>query len=241
MSEVQNKIELSQSTIATIKKLSQINQTLKLLGDSDTLRSKSESNVMFCYAPIEDKFPRDFHIYDVREFLSVVNIIENPILDFTNDKFVIVRSKDGKQKLRYLESAAQFVTSFTTKEPKLESVDFEVAVTEAQFKSVITAANTMRLEYIGFIGDGDKISIVAFNKNNGDEVETNTFSIELGDSDTDQPFRMFYKLETHKVDVLQGEGSLKFAVSSRLVSKVDTESKKTVFITMDKKSTFGTD
>lgn len=235
----QNVIELKQTTIETLKRISKVNQSIRLVKDSKELKSKSQTGVMFCIAPIEDTWPRDFNIYNVNEFLSVLDIVETPELDFSSDKYVTIRSKDGKQKLRYLESAPEYITSYTDKIPPMAGSDIEVTVTENQFKSIIKAAQTMNLEYVGFVGDGDKVSITAFNKNNGDNADTNTFSIELGDSSTDQTFKMYYKLKVHEIDILQGEGSLEFSISSRKISKVKTESSKTFYITMDPKSEFG--
>ncbi len=80
-------------------------------------------------------------------------------------------------------------------------------------------------------------SISAFNKNNGDGKDTNNFNNEL--VECDQTFRMFYKLDTHNIQVLLGEGDLTVTIDGkRKVSKVETQTGKILWIAFDAKSDF---
>ncbi len=186
---------------------------------------------------IPEIFPRDFHVYDLREFNSVVNIVNDPMFDFTSDKFVVIKSSDGKQKLRYIEAEPELIESYIDKDLPLDKIDLTVEVTGQQLTSVLKGAHTMKLAYVGLIGDRQTIQIAAFNKNDGDENETNNFNIEVGE--TESLFRLFYKLEVHKLGVVEGEGALKFEINSKKkVSRITTESGKTFWIALDTKSTF---
>jgi hypothetical protein len=231
------KLNLSKQTIDTLKKVYEVNQGIKFVEGDKTLKVKSTDNTLLMHAPIDEEFPRDFYVYNLREFLSVLSIIEDPTLDFSNDQFMTVTSKDGKQKLRYLESDPQFVTSYTDKEPRVPSTEFIADVTADQFASVMKAAQTMRLEFVGFVCDGSTITLTAFNRNNGDQAITNNFAIEMGDHDT--PFEMFYKLDSQNIGVLLGEGDLSFEVSEKKISKVSTDSGKTFWIAMNANSKYG--
>lgn len=242
---------ISTETLNIFKALFNIDQSLKVAHDQvetktdddgnekqvTVLRTKSLNKTMMARVEIDEIFPRDFHLYDLREFISVVGIVNEPQFDFSNDKYVVIKSKDGKQKLRYLEANPDLITSFISKDLTLSSEDAEIVVTEQQFKSVMTASQTMKLEYIGFIGDGETISLSAFNKNNGDNKDTNNFNIELVESDLNM--RMFYKTDVHNIAVLQGEGDLLFTIDvKRKVSKVETQTGKTFLIAFDSKSEF---
>ena len=230
-------MKLSKETIDTLKKVYEVNQSVKFVEGENIIKVKSTDNTLLMHAPIDEEFPRDFHVYDLREFLSVLSIIQEPNLDFSDDKFMKVVSEDGKQKLRYLEADPQFVQSYTNKEPKLPEIDFTVEVTENQFSSVMKAAQTMKLENVGFVCDGENITLSAFNKNNGDNKTTNNFSVDLAEGD--EVFQMFYKIDSQNVGVLLGEGDLTFEVSSKKISKVTTKSGKTFWIAMNANSTYG--
>lgn len=227
-------MKMSKQTMETLKKVYEVNQSVKFIEDDKVIKVKSTDNTLLMHAPIEEAFPRDFHVYDLREFLSVLSIIQEPILDFSDPKFLKIESEDKKQKLRYLESDEQFVKSYTDKEPNIPESDFIVNVSEEQFASVMKAAQTMKLDFVGFVSDGSTISLSAFNKNNGDESTTNNFSIDLIESE--DVFKMFYKIDSQNISVLLGEGDLLFEVSYKKISKIHTKTGKTFWIAMNANS-----
>lgn len=246
-----NTMKLSNETLTVFKKLYDIDQSLKINHEKvetstdaegnesqvTVLRVKSQNQTMMARVEVSEEFPRDIHIYDLREFISVVGIVNEPVFDFSDDKFVVIKSSDNKQKLRYLEANPDLITSYVDKDLQLSQTDAEVVVTEQQFKSVLSAAHTMKLEYIGFISDGETLSITAFNRNNGDNKETNNFNTELTECDSE--FKMFYKLDVQNIQVLQGEGDLMFSIDGkRKVSKIESQSGKVFWVSFDSKSEF---
>lgn len=225
-------IKLSKETVDTLSRVFEVNQSVRLIKDADILKVKSIDGTALVHAPLADKFPRTFNIYDVSEFLSVLKIIDNPILDFSNDSFVEIRSEDGKQKIRYIESDEEYVTSYTDKMPNMGDPDIQIQVSEQQFTSVMKAAKTMKLDFVGFVANGEKVSLSAFKKNNEtDNDQTNLFSIEL--METDETFEMFYKLESQNISVLEGEGDLVFYITKGKISKIETASGKTFWLAMN--------
>lgn len=243
-----NNITLSKDTLDNFKALYEVDQSLRIdhsmtvdgeNGEKFTvLRSKTFNNTTMARVEIPEIFPRDVNIYDLREFISVISIVEDPILDLSNDKFIVIKSADGKQKLRYIEANPDLINSYSPKEPTLTNEDVQIFITEAQFKSVLTAAQTLRFEYIGFVGDGENIILTAYNKNSGDDQETNTYSITV--AETDKNFRMVYKLALQNVTILAGEGDLLFTIDgSRKISSVQTATNKKYWISFDASSEFG--
>lgn len=244
-------ISISNETIAIFKALYNIDQSLKVSADTveqktdedgnthdvTVLRTKSLNKTMMARVEVPEQFPRDFHIYDLREFISVVGIVKEPVFDFSNDNYIVIKSADSKQKLRYVEANPILIKSFIDYDLQLKNEDVEITITEQQFKSVLSAAHTMKLEYVGFAADGESLSLTAFNKNNGDNNNTNYFSIELTESD--EEFNMYYKLDVHNIQVLNGEGDLKFTIDGKSkISKVETQSGKTFWIAFDSKSEY---
>lgn len=226
-----NEVRLSKADIDTLKSLYPINQTLKIVGGDNHLKTINEQRSVACETDMEAVLPRTFCIYDLREFISVLNIIENPVLDFSNDKFVVVKSEDGKQKLRYLDGAANLINSYFEKDFKLPSEDIEVNVSAQQLKAVMNAAQTLKLGYIGFRSVDGVIMLSAFDRNNGSGEETNGYSVEVGET-TDE-FDMFYKAEA--LTILDGD--CKFEISARKISKV-TNGAKVFWMSLDANSTF---
>lgn len=227
-----SEIRLSKETIDTLKSLYAINQTLKIVADNTEIRTVNDQKTCACITSIAEALPRTFCIYDLREFISVLSIFENPILDFSNDKYVIVKSEDGRQKLRYMDGSETLINSYFERDFVLPSEDVSLTVTAAQLKAVMNAALTLKLEYVGFKCDGDKIYLTAFDRNNGSGDDTNGFAIEVGESE--DTFDMFYK--TTALSIIEGDCT--FEISSSKVSKI-TNGNKVFWMGLDANSTFG--
>lgn len=225
-------VQISKADIDTLASIYPINQSLKIVADNPELRCFNANKTTAVIAKLEQAFPRTFCIYDLREFLSVVNLFDTPTLDFTNPKFVVVKSADGKQKLKYMDADETIITSHFEKDLKLNSVDIDVTVTGQQLNAVMKAAMTLKLEFVGFKSIDGKVVLVAFDKNNGSGEETNGFSIEVGE--TTAEFDMFYKTES--LSVLSGD--CKFEVSKQKISRV-VNAGKVFFISLEATSKFG--
>jgi hypothetical protein len=231
-----NEVQLSKADIDTLNNMYLINQTLKINASKTEIRSVNESKTCACITNLENAFPKDFCIYDLREFLGALSIIKDPILNFDNDKYVIIKSQDGKSKLRYLGADEDLIDSKFEKDVKLPEgpgTKLEViSVTSEQLKSVKGAAAAMKLEYIGFRTDDDGVVFLsAYNKNNGSGDDTNGFSIEVGTST--ESFELRYKTES--LAVVNGDST--FSMSNKKISKVETE-KEVFWISLDAESVF---
>lgn len=226
-----SEINLTKNDIEALKTLYNINQTVKILGGNTQLRTVNETKTIALITSLETAFPRTFCIYDLREFISVLSLFESPVLDFSNDKFVTVKSTDGRQKLKYVDGAENLINSYFDKDFKLPSTDVTVSVTGQQLKAVMGAAQTLKLEYVGFRVNDGKIYLSAFDRNNGSGDDTNGFSIEVGESDS--TFDLFYKTDT--LSVLDGD--CEFEISSKKISKVQNGTKQ-FWISLDANSTY---
>lgn len=226
-----NTIELSDATISKLLKFSMINQSIKLVEDKKELRSLAASRKIAGITPIAEEVPRTWCIYDIQSLISGYKLVKDPVINFDNDNFVTIMSKDGSQKLRYFDADEAVVAkSYIDKNPKDIDFDLTVTLTEEQLKSVRDAANKLRLEYIGFKSDGKNLYYSAFNKTDGNS-ESNTFSICVGEVEDDKEFEMFYS--TQEIAIV--EGSPTFNISFNKQSKVtfgDVE----LFVALDTKS-----
>lgn len=208
-----NEIKLSDSTMKTLKKLYNINQSLRILEDNQTLKSINETKTLAAYVDIGEKFPRDFCVYDLGEFISVLNIVNEPVLDFSSDRYVIVKSSDNSQRLKYVETDPTLITSYFEKPITLKSEDIKIEIDEKSLKAVMKSAATLRLEYIGFKADGNKVYFTTFNRRvDSDNKEMNAFTIELGE--TEDVFDIFYPTEI--MTVLDSDCEFTFSKGQRI-------------------------
>ena len=226
-----NEVKFSPETLAVFKKLQKINQCLKIVKDSTELRSLNESKTIAAYIEIAEVLPRNFCVYDLSEFITVLGVIENPVVDFSNDKYVLIKSENGSQKLKYIDGEESLINSYTDRKFTLPSEDVSIKVSAAQLKSVINAATALKLEYVGFRGEDGKVFLSAFSRNNGDGKDTNGYSIEV--AETTDTFELFYRTES--LQMLDGEST--FTISKKKISQIEN-GKASYFVALDAASSF---
>ena len=90
-------MQLSNETINVLKNFATVNPNV-VFKPGQQLKTISEAKTILASAQIVEDFPQEFGIYDLNEFLSVYNLIEDPTLTF-EDKSVLI-SGSG-QKVRY--------------------------------------------------------------------------------------------------------------------------------------------
>lgn len=226
-----NEVKITKTDIETLNAVYGINQSLKIVAGASDIRCFNTNKTCAVVGKLSSPLPRTLCIYDLREFLSVIGLFQNPVLDFTNEKYVTVKSEDGKQKLKYYDAEESMIGSHFEKMITLPSVDIVLEVSGSQLANITKAAQTLKLAFIGFKSVDGVIQMYAFDKNDGDNRETNTFSVDVGETQAD--FNLFYKTEV--LAVLSGD--CKFELSSKRISKVEC-SDRVYFITMDKDSSF---
>jgi hypothetical protein len=88
-------MNLSNDTLNVLKNFATINPNV-VFKPGQKLKTISESKTILASATIVEDFPQEFGVYDLNEFLSVLNLIDNPTLDF-EEKAVLVTG--GGQKI----------------------------------------------------------------------------------------------------------------------------------------------
>ena len=100
-------MNLSNDTLNVLKNFASINPNI-VFQPGQQLKTISESKTIMARADIVEDMPKEFGIYDLNEFLSVFNLIENPALEF-EDKSVLISTPE--QKVRYYFSETDILTS----------------------------------------------------------------------------------------------------------------------------------
>lgn len=227
-------VKLSKGDIETLQSVFLINQSVRINANNKQLRVMDVSKTRAVLAELSTEIPRQFCIYDVREFLQVLNLFKDPILDFSHPTCVIVKSEDNTQRVTYMDASVDMIKSYYEKDIPIGDPDVEVEVTGEQLDLVMKATSSMRLDFIGFRSVNGKIVLTAFNpktKSDGANGESSNIVVELGD--TDAEFDLFYSAAS--LNVLNGD--CKFQLTRKCLSRVEN-SGRVYFITMSKDSTF---
>ena len=216
---------LSQETIAILKNLASINQSV-LIKPGKRLRSMSVMKNILVEAEITEEFEREVAIYDLNQFLNCLSLIPGAEVNL-EDSIVIT---DGTNSINYRYSDPSVITAPPDKELQLPSEDVCVVLTEDHLETVKKAAAVLQIGDVSLVGDGEKIQLVVRDKKNS---ASNSYNIDCGD--TSHVFQFNLKVENLKLMT----GDYDVVISSKNLAQFTSHSRPLVYyIAVEPDSTF---
>ena len=220
-------MKLSAETLNILKNFSSINQSI-FVREGNKLRTISVTQTILAEAIVDEEFPRDFAIYDLNQFLNGIGLHDSPELDFTNDRYVIIR--EGKRRVKYFFADSSIIVSPPNKNISLPSEDISFNLEHSQLDKLKKAAAVYQLNDLSIVGEAGVIKLVVRDKNND---TSNEYSIIVGETSTE--FIMNFKVENLKII----PGSYDVVISEKLLSKFTASNRSVVYwIAMEPDSKF---
>jgi hypothetical protein len=229
-------IKMSSDTISVLKQLADINNTLRL-SEGDELKSVASGRTIFAICGIDVNIPYDFNIFDLREFNQALNLFESPIVTFgsEDDGFVNISDDSGDTTLKYWESEEEFITSYPKKDIPQFVFDTDFILDSDVVSKVLDASKILKLPFIGFQSDGNDIYLSAFNVNDGDGNETNSYRKHVCVSPNTDVFNMF--MQSSQMRVLNG--TFKVEISrSKVIQFTSVDKEQVFFVTLESESSY---
>ena len=201
-------MKLNQNTVDTLKNFSEINTNI-LIKEGTELSTISTMRNIFAKATITESFEKEFGIYDLNEFLSVVSSLNKPELNL-QDKFMTIASEGSKSKAKYFYSDPSVIVS-PTKEVNMPEADVTFSLSETNLKELLKMAAILKTPDLALVGEsgGDVILKVCDKKNN----TSNTYDITVGENAT-ADYTFYFKVENLKMI----SGNYDVSVSSKSIS-----------------------
>ena len=220
-------MKISSETISILKNFSGINANL-VFKPGKELKTISEAKTIMANASILEDFPVEFGVYDLNEFLSLYNLMEDPSLEFS-DKYLTM--SDGSQKIKYYYSEVDILTQ-PSKDINMPECEVVLDLSMENLQKIQKAAAVLGHSELSFIGDGNSVVASVFNEK---DSTANTFDIDLGIGTT-ETFNYVFSISNLKM--LQGD--YKVSISSRLISNWrNADNPLDYFIALEKSSSFG--
>jgi len=221
-------MKLSNETINVLKNFSTINQNLVIKEGSDISTMSAMKNIV-AKATVEEKFAKEFAIYDLNEFLSALSLFTNPNLDF-NDDFVVMSEEGSNNKsLKYWYSDPSVVTS-PSKEVTMPSSEVKFplqsnVLSEVQKAAAVIGVPDMVLE--------DSELRVTDKKN--DTANSYSTSLDIK-TEENTPYKFWFKVENLKLL----PGCYDVEVSSKRISHFQNKKISVgYFIALEPESSYG--
>ncbi len=219
---------LSTETLEVLKNFASINPNL-VVKAGEPLSTIAEAKNVFAKATIPETFKSDFGIYDLNEFINVVNLVGDPTLEFSDESVLL---KNSRSKASYRFADANILTA-PTSQINMPDADVSVTVTADQLSQVRKAAAVLGHSVVSIAGKDGAVSLsVTDNKNSS----ANTFDMVV-DEDNDCKSEFDFQFLISNIRVINGDYSVD--VSSKFISRWEnTAAPIEYYIALEKSSTF---
>ena len=221
-------MKLTNETINVLKNFSTINQNLVSKEGSDISTMSAMKNII-AKATVEEKFAKEFAIYDLNEFLSALSLFSKPNLDFNDDYVVITEDGSNGKALKYWYSDPSVVTS-PTKEVTMPSTEIEFNLSSDTLSEVTKAAAVIGVP--DMVLESGELRVT--DKKND---TANSYSTQVIDNDdTTEKYKFWFKVENLKL--LPGNYDVQVSekrISHFKNSNLDIE----YFIALEPESSYG--
>ena len=220
-------MKLSRETIGILRNFSTINSNI-VIDAGSTIKTISEAKNIFAKAEIEESFPSDFGIYDLNEFLSVLNLFDNPVLEFKGQQ-IVVQEEGKRRSVNYTPSDREILT-YPQKDIKMPSTDVEFELTAGQIATLQKAASTLSVSDI-VITAGESGAVVSVT--DLDNPTSNSYQFEFEGTQVPEDAKIVFNINNLKLIA----GDYNVSVSSKLIAEFAGQDA-TYYIALEKSSSF---
>lgn len=224
-------MELTDKTLKVLQNFATINPNL-VFSEGNTLKTISVARNVLSSTTVDEEFPQQFGIYDLNEFLNVLNLVDKPNLRFEAD-YVIVSDNTGRSNVKYFYSDVDMLTS----------PGKDIVMPEAEVNFVIDTDTLNRIKKAAAVLGHNEVSIsssngaVTLSVIDSKDSTSNAFSIDVeGDYPDGVDFN--FVLNVNNIKVVNEDFAV--SISSKLISRWKSQqSAIEYFIALEKSSTYG--
>lgn len=185
-------MKLDGYTLDILKNFATINPCIAAK-KGDVLKTVSLSQSVIAKAKLAQQLEGDFAIYDLSNFIAALSMFDGPVLDFSDERFMLMTNEDRSATIQYYYAeASQLVVPPEKDFPPLVT-NLKFRLTKETLEAITRAVSVLSLPEIVFIADGSKVSVQAVNH----KVPSSNFYNQLiGESES--TFQVFIKVENIK-------------------------------------------
>jgi hypothetical protein len=223
-------MKLNEKVLQVLKNFASINPNI-VVQQGNIIRTLSEGKNLFGKAEINSEFPQQFGIYDLNEFLSVINLVEEPSLTF-QDTHVIINDSTGLSKIKYFFTDTEYLTT-STKDIATPKAEIRFSISNETLNRIKRAASALGHSVVAIRPNNGSISLTVFDEGN---PTSNTFTIDVEGSYESDNFDFILSITNLKF--LPGDYHVE--ISSKLISHfVNKESNVEYWVALEKSSKYG--
>lgn len=187
-------MQLTETTVNQLKVFSNIYPGI-LFRPGNVISTCTKAKNFFARATVDVTFDREFGIYDLRRFLAVISLFENPELVF-EPKFVKIT--DGKRTVKYFYAEKSTFEYPPETPPQLPDPVGKFKLPSQVLKNLFRATGILKLPHLKLVGAGSKVELHGLNTAQSTD---NTFVEELDSSNVimDGDYTLLFAMDLFKL------------------------------------------
>jgi hypothetical protein len=197
-------MKLSPETIELLNNFSSINNAI-LISPGNVIRTINSERNVYAKAVVQETFPRDIPIYELREFLNIFKIHRDADVDFSDEQYILVQHNRTRMKFYYADLYSLTRTiNLPERDYVLEDVVLSVDIESEQLERVRKAANFYNLTDLSLIGSDGHVELMVHNK---EDTTSKTYNIEIAETENEFSMNLIEK----NIKILPGSYKLEIA------------------------------
>ena len=222
-------VSISNDTLSVLRNFSSINPNV-VLKPGQEVKTISEAKNILAVADIAEDFPTEMGIYDLNEFLSVVNLVNDPKLNFGDNHVDIV---GGNTKVKYFFSDSSILTT-PQKDITMPSCEVEVSFTHDTLSQIRKAASALGHSEMSITATDEGVNIKVFDSK---DSSANIYNIQLANDAGYTEGQFEFVININNLKLLDGDYEVK--ISSKLISEwKNTTQAVRYYIALEKNSNY---
>lgn len=224
-------MKLSAETINVLKNFAAINSNI-VIKPGNQLLTMAEAKNVIAQATVSEMFTNEVGIYDLREFLSAISVVDDPTIKF-EDKYMAITSNSGRTSMKYYNADIEILTT-PSKAPVMPSVDVSFTLDQGTLASLKQAASVFGHTMLTVEPNNQSIKLAVVDPDN---ATANEFSIDVdGEYPEDTPFKFILFINNLKMI----PGDYKVNISAKLISEfISSDGRLHYWAALEKSSTYG--
>jgi len=222
-------VSISNDTLSVLRNFSNINPNV-VLKPGQEVKTISEAKNILAVADIVEDFPAEMGIYDLNEFLSVVNLVNDPELNFGDNHVDVV---GGNSKVKYFFSDSSILTT-PQKDITMPECEVTVSLTSETLSQIRKAASALGHSEMAISAVENGVNIKVFDSK---DSSANIYNIQLANDAGYNDGQFEFVININNLKLLDGDYEVN--ISSKLISEWKNTTKPVrYYIALEKNSNY---
>ena len=223
-------MKISADTVSVLKNFAAINSNI-VINPGNKIMTISEAKNILAEASVEEDFSNTVGIYDLQEFLNVLQLVDAPSLKF-EDNYMRIGGNGGRAMVTYYYSDPEILTT-PSKPINMPEEDVWFTLDDGTTNSLKKAAAVFGHGQLVIEPDNGSIKLSVVDPDNS---TANEYSIIVDGGYKSDKFKFIVNIANLKMI----PGSYNVKISSKLISQFSNEDSSVVYwIALEKSSTYG--